>query len=219
MTSACYLPPQDCGLDLIYQDASILVVNKPAGLLSVPGRGVDKQDCLSARIQKETHDALIVHRLDMATSGLMVFARGVEMQRRLSRLFQDRKVEKRYVAVVAGELEAGKGEVNLPIITDWPNRPKQMVDTDIGKHSLTKYQLLEHDLNLNTSRVALQPVTGRTHQLRIHMAAIGHPILGDNLYGGAVSESADRLLLHACSLSFTPPLSEASMSWICETPF
>ena len=219
MNLACYSPPRNYGLNLVYHDGSIIVMNKPAGLLSVPGRGADKQDCLSARIQEEFPDALIVHRLDMATSGLMVFARGVEMQRRLSLMFQERKVEKRYVAVVAGKPETDAGEVNLPIITDWPNRPKQKIDAAIGKRSLTRYRLLAHNSNLNTSRVELQPVTGRTHQLRIHMAAIDHPILGDHLYGGAVSENADRLLLHAHSLNFMHPLSETAVSCICESPF
>ena len=219
MNPLCYSPPPNCGIDLVYHDDSILVVNKPTGLLSVPGRGVDKQDCLSARIQKAFPDALIVHRLDMATSGLMVFARGVEIQRRLSLMFQERKVEKRYVAVVKGKLEVDTGEINLPIITDWPNRPKQKVDTIIGKHSLTRYRLLIHDIDRHTSRIELEPITGRTHQLRIHMAAIGHPILGDKLYGGATSDNAERLLLHARSLKFMHPLDENPMSWICDSPF
>ena len=219
MNPLCYSPPPNCGIDLVYHDDSILVVNKPTGLLSVPGRGVDKQDCLSARIQKAFPDALIVHRLDMATSGLMVFARGVEIQRRLSLMFQERKVEKRYVAVVKGKLEVDTGEINLPIITDWPNRPKQKVDTIIGKHSLTRYRLLIHDIDRHTSRIELEPITGRTHQLRIHMAAIGHPILGDKLYGGTTSDNAERLLLHARSLKFMHPLDENPMSWICDSPF
>jgi len=219
MNLACYSPPRNYGLNLVYHDDSIIVVNKPAGLLSVPGRGTDKQDCMSARIQEEFPDALIVHRLDMATSGLMVFAHGAEIQRHLSMMFQERKVKKRYVAVVAGKPETDAGEVNLPIITDWPNRPKQKIDTANGKHSLTRYTFLTNDVNMNTSRMELEPITGRTHQLRIHMAVIGHPILGDNLYGGAVSESADRLLLHAHSINFMHPLSKTAMSCVCETPF
>jgi tRNA pseudouridine32 synthase/23S rRNA pseudouridine746 synthase len=227
----------------------MLVVNKPAGLLAVPGRGADKQDCLSARIQQEFPDALIVHRLDMATSGLLVFARGAEMQRRLSRLFREREVEKRYVAVVAGKVEpaniqspispallqmererspllplgegweGGWGEVNLPIVADWPNRPRQKVNFVVGKSSLTRYRVLAHDAVMNTSRVELEPVTGRTHQLRVHMAAIGHPILGDVLYGGEASSGAERLLLHARALSFPHPLSEAPLTLVCEAPF
>ncbi len=232
-------------LELLYSDASLLVANKPAGLLAVPGRGADKQDCLSARIQQQFPDALVVHRLDMATSGLLVFARGVEMQRRLSEMFREREVEKRYQAVVAGRLdvrnihgfpslallqregkrspllplgegwEGGWGEVDLPIGADWPNRPMRKVDAELGKPSLTRYRVLHQDEY--TSRVELEPVTGRTHQLRVHMAAIGHPILGDALYGDAAS--APRLLLHACALSFAHPLSGEALNLVSEAPF
>lgn len=189
-------------IEIVHCDDALIVANKPAGLLAVPGRGADKQDCLSARIQAEFPDALVVHRLDMATSGLLVFARGAEMQRKLSRLFHDRKVEKRYVAVVAGRLDES-GEIELPLGADWPNRPKQKVDHDSGKHSLTRYRLLAYDAASDTSRVELEPVTGRTHQLRVHLAASGHPIVGDTLYQG---REAARLLLHASMLSFAHPL-------------
>ena len=209
MTSSSSLP------DLIYQDDSLLVVNKPAGLLAVPGRGADKQDCLSVRLQQEFSDALVVHRLDMATSGLMLFARGAEMQRRLSLMFHERSVEKRYVAVVAGKLEPATGTVDLPIAADWPNRPLRKIDAELGKPSLTRYRLLSHDSK--TSRVELEPVTGRTHQLRVHMAAIGHPILGDALYGDAAS--APRLLLHATTLDLLHPLTGAPLHFVCEPPF
>ena len=203
-------------LELIYLDPSLLVVNKPAGLLAVPGRGADKQDCLSARIQHKFPDALVVHRLDMATSGLMVFARGVTMQSRLSQMFSEREVEKRYVAVVAGTMEPPVGEVNLPIVADWPNRPLRKIDVELGKPSLTRYRLQVHDADADTSRVELEPVTGRTHQLRVHMAAIGHTILGDVLYGG---RAAERLLLHANMLSFVHPLSSKPMTLFCDAPF
>lgn len=202
-------------LDLIYHDDSLLVVNKPAGLLAVPGRGADKQDCLSARLQQEFPDALVVHRLDMATSGLMVFARGIEIQRRLSQMFRDHEVEKRYVAVVAGSLELEEGEVELAIAADWPNRPLRKVDAELGKPSLTRYRVLER--NADSTRVELKPVTGRTHQLRVHMAAIGHPILGDALYGDKAS--APRLLLHACSLRFLHPLSNEPLNFIVPSPY
>ena len=135
----------DSNLDLIYQDEYLLVANKPAGLLAVPGRGEEKQDCLSARLQKEFPDALVVHRLDMWTSGLMMFARGADMQRLLSLMFQEREVEKRYVAVVAGKLASATGEVNLPIAADWPNRPLRVIDAELGKPSLTRYRLLGFD--------------------------------------------------------------------------
>ena len=218
-SQATYHPPRDCGLSLTYRDESLLVANKPAGLLAVPGRGADKQDCLSTRIQREFPDALIVHRLDMATSGLMVFARGTAMQRRLSQVFRKREVEKCYVAIVAGKMGQPTGEVNLPIVADWPNRPLRKIDAALGKPSLTRYRVLAHDAVMNTSRVELEPVTGRTHQLRVHMAAIGHPILGDVLYGEAVSGVAERLLLHASMLSFAHPLSAEILTMVSEPPF
>ena len=202
-------------LCIIYSDDSLLVANKPAGLLAVPGRGADKQDCLASRVQNEFADALVVHRLDMGTSGLVVFGRGAEMQRHLSRLFRERLVVKRYVAVVEGKMESS-GEINLPLAADWPNRPKQKVDGTSGRPSLTRYRMLAHDAATNTSRLELEPITGRTHQLRVHMAAIGHPILGDALYGQRVAE---RLLLHARWLSFAHPLSGEILEFSCDPPF
>ncbi|MDO8926876.1 MAG: RluA family pseudouridine synthase [Sideroxyarcus sp.] len=201
--------------ELIYQDDSLLVVNKPAGMLAVPGRGEDKQDCLSARLQQTFPDALVVHRLDMATSGLIVFARGAGMQRRLSLVFQEREVSKRYLAIVSGVLEREAGEISLPLSSDWPNRPRQMVNHTQGKPSLTRYHLL--GMESGNSRVELEPVTGRTHQLRVHLAAICHPILGDALYGDAAS--APRLLLHACSLSFNHPVSGEPLNFASPAPF
>ncbi len=203
-------------IDLLYDDEFLLVVNKPAGLLAVPGRGAEKQDCLSARLQANYPDALIVHRLDMATSGLMVFARGAEMQKKLSRAFHDRKVEKRYVAVVAGKLALARGEISLPLGADWPNRPKQKVDHDQGKHSLTHYEVLTYDASTDSTRVELTPITGRTHQLRVHLAAIGHPIVGDTLYGGPKCE---RLLLHASRLAFAHPATGKALSFDSAPPF
>ncbi len=222
-------------MDVFFVDDCLLVVEKPAGLLAVPGRGEDKQYCLASRVQSEFPDALIVHRLDMATSGLMVFARGAEKQRRLSRLFHDRKVEKRYVAVVAGELAHAHGEISLPLACDWPNRPRQRVDYDVGKSALTRYRLLEDDVavraelvearspfdrlranGISASRVELESVTGRTHQLRVHLAEIGHPIIGDALYGGII---APRLMLHAASLSFDHPRTGEHLSFTSQAPF
>ncbi len=214
-----FITPCNDGLDLIYRDDSLIVANKPAGLLAVPGRGADKQDCLASRVQAEFPDALVVHRLDMATSGLLLFARGIEMQRRLSHLFHERLVTKRYVAVAAGKLEPPSGEIDLPLIGDWPNRPLQKVDFEIGKPSLTRYHLLAHDAGANTTRLELEPVTGRTHQLRVHMAATGHPILGDSLYGGEAGGMAERLLLHASALSFVHPLNAELLSLASEPPF
>ncbi len=219
--------------ELIYRDYSLLVVSKPAGLLAVPGRGADKQDCLSSRLQREFPDVLVVHRLDMSTSGLMVFARGAGMQRRLSHLFHEREVKKRYVAIVSGRLEPETGEVNLPIVADWPNRPLRKINAELGKPSLTRYWAVhaeargisEHSpfdgLRANgffeTTRVELEPVTGRTHQLRLHMSAIGHPILGDALYGD--DATAPRLMLHATELDLLHPLSGAPLHFVSSPPF
>ena len=203
-------------LELVYLDDALLVANKPAGLLAVPGRGEDKQDCLSSRLQQEFPDALVVHRLDMSTSGLMVFARGTETQRRLSRMFHDREVEKRYIAVVAGKLDSA-GEIDLPIAADWPNRPLRKIDAVNGKPALTRYRLLSYDAASNTSRAELEPVTGRTHQLRLHLAAIGHPILGDALYGDVAT--APRLLLHASAICLAHPLSGAPLNLFNEPPY
>jgi tRNA pseudouridine32 synthase/23S rRNA pseudouridine746 synthase len=201
--------------ELIYHDDFLLVASKPAGFLAVPGRGADKQDCLSARIQKVFPDALVVHRLDMATSGLMVFARGIEMQRRLSRMFRKREVDKLYVAVVTGKLDHD-GEINLPIAADWPNRPLRKIDHESGKASLTRYCLLAYDTVPDSSRVELKPITGRTHQLRLHLAAIGHPILGDELYGG---HPAERLMLHSSQLAFAHPDSGEPLYFASMPPF
>lgn len=214
-----YLPPADTGLDLIYVDDCLLVVNKPAGLLSVPGRGEDKQDCLLSRVQQRYPDALTAHRLDMGTSGLIVFARGKEMESRLFRLFRDRATSKRYQAVVAGRPAEATGSIELPLICDWPNRPRQKVDFDIGKPSLTHYRVLAYDPASDTSRLELEPVTGRSHQLRVHLAALGHPILGDELYGGAVAEAAPRLLLHATDLRLPHPSTAAIVDFHCPPPF
>ena len=197
------------GYQTIYVDGSLLVLNKPSGLLSVPGRGADKQDCLSRRVQQYYPDALVVHRLDMATSGLMLMARGPVVQRALSRLFEIRAVEKHYVAVVDGQLESGRGWqlIDLPIALDWPNRPLRIIDTDNGQPSQTQWRTLLFDPCTNSTQVELMPLTGRSHQLRVHMQAIGHPILGDALYATpAVLAKAPRLLLHACALTFRHPV-------------
>ena len=205
---------------LLYADDSLLVANKPSRLLSVPGRGEAKQDCLIRRVQTEYRDALIVHRLDYDTSGLLVLARGKAMHRALSILFQERQVEKRYVAVVDGRMENEAGEVNLPLIVDWPNRPRHIVDFNIGKPSLTLYRVLNYDAGTHTTRVALTPETGRTHQLRVHMQSLGHPILGDTLY--ATEEAlakADRLQLHAEFLSFAHPQTGEILRFDCPAEF
>jgi tRNA pseudouridine32 synthase/23S rRNA pseudouridine746 synthase len=207
----------------IYADDSLLVFNKPSGLLAVPGRGIDKQDCLSVRVQARYPDALIVHRLDMATSGLMVMARGAAAQRALNQAFAAREVGKRYVAVVAGRLDEPPedwGVIDLPIIVDWPNRPLRIVDPVHGKPSLTRWRLLGWDETGGNSRVELEPVTGRSHQLRVHLRELGHPILGDTLYAPPdVRVLAGRLLLHAWSLRLMHPLTGKALLFESEAPF
>ncbi|HXE39901.1 MAG TPA: RluA family pseudouridine synthase [Azonexus sp.] len=213
-----YTPPADTGLSIVYADASLLVLDKPAGLLSVPGRGADKADCLASRAQAVFPDALTVHRLDMSTSGLLLMARGEAMHRALSRLFEGRQVDKRYLAVVDGYLENESGEVDLPLICDWPNRPRQKVDFDVGKRSLTRFRRVGFDPQTASSRVELEPVTGRSHQLRVHMASLGHPIRGDELYGPDPEPGA-RLLLHATDLAFVHPLSASALCFHSDAPF
>ena len=186
------------------------MLGKPSGLLSVPGRGEDKQDCLSRRVQQHYPDARVVHRLDMHTSGLMLMARGPAMQRALGKMFEDRVIKKRYMAVVEGRLPLHPEWqlIDLPIEVDWPNRPLRIIDAINGQPSQTRYRALWFDDNNNSTRVELEPLTGRSHQLRIHLQALGHPILGDALYAPpAVQFKASRLLLHACALTFKHPLS------------
>lgn len=198
-----YTPPVHTELLIHFVDESMIIVDKAAGLLSVPGRGDDKQDCLLARLQLNYPDAMVVHRLDMATSGLMVLARNPDAQRQLSLLFAERRIEKRYIALVDGLIETTQGEINAPLTTDWPNRPRQKIDHIEGKPSLTYYRVLEY--TENCTRVELRPVTGRTHQLRLHMQSIGHPIIGDTLYASPSQQHSPRLQLHACYLEFAHP--------------
>lgn len=208
-------PPQ-----LLHVDAALIVAAKPAGLLSVPGRGADKQDCMIHRVQAVHADALVVHRLDMGTSGLLVFARGKAAQRRLSDAFAARAVDKRYVAVVAGLLPQDAGEIDLPLIVDWPNRPRQRIDVAAGKPSLTRWRVLSRDTRTGTTRVELEPVTGRSHQLRVHLCALGHPILGDALYAPPdVHALAPRLLLHAQSIAMPHPDGDRRVAFTHPAPF
>jgi tRNA pseudouridine32 synthase / 23S rRNA pseudouridine746 synthase len=186
----------------LYIDEHLIVAVKPAGLLAVPGRGADKQDCVSSRLAAEFGDIHIVHRLDQATSGLMVFARTLAALRDLHAQFREGLVTKAYEAMVFGKLEKMSLSIDLPLSADWPNRPKQKVDLDKGKPSTTHVEVLSFDAATNTSRVKLIPITGRTHQLRVHMMTMGHGIVGDALYG---QNMACRLMLHACELAFTHP--------------
>ena len=213
-------------LEVVYADADLLVCHKPSGLLAVPGRGEDKQDCLSARAQAAYPGALIVHRLDMATSGLIVLARHPEAQRRLSMAFAARQVHKRYTAVVAGLLAdppeaSGWGLIDLPMCVDWPNRPKSHIDPIHGKPSQTRWRVLERRHSpWPQTRVELEPVTGRSHQLRLHLLALGHPIVGDALYAPPeVQMQAPRLLLHAHHLALAQPMTGQTLSFDCAVPF
>jgi tRNA pseudouridine32 synthase / 23S rRNA pseudouridine746 synthase len=209
-------------LALVYVDESLIVVNKPPGLLAVPGRGPDKADCLSLRVHQHYADALVVHRLDQATSGLMLMARGLAMQRSLSLMFETRKVHKSYVAVVHGLVARDEGHIDLPLAADWPARPKQKVDTALGKSALTNFRVLSRDMHNHTTRLQLEPVTGRTHQLRVHLCAIGHPIVGDSLYGSDADPNAaqaTRLCLHAQHLALHHPASNHALEWTIGAEF
>jgi len=217
----------------IHEDEHLLVLEKPSGLLSVPGRGPDKQDCLSKRVQDVYPEALIVHRLDQDTSGLLLMARGIEAQRRLSRLFETRQVKKRYVAVVAGHPaqtqaaqaadEEGWRTIDGPILLDWERRPIHIIHPD-GKASRSRWRVL--DTGETATLIELEPVTGRTHQLRVHMQSIGHPMLGDSLYAPPdIKALSPRLMLHAQELAFAHPFTEAEMAfkiptaWSASAPY
>lgn len=211
---------------IIHADADLIVADKPAGMLAVPGRGPDKQDCLSARVQCRYPDALVVHRLDMATSGLICLARGVANQRRLSQAFAARTVRKRYVARVIGRLPAGDGAadgwqlIDLPLSADWPHRPKRKVDHVAGKPSQTRWRFAGYDATRDATRVDLEPITGRTHQLRVHLAALGHPIVGDTLYGPASPLGPNlRMLLHASVLALPHPADGRLIEFVSPPPF
>jgi tRNA pseudouridine32 synthase/23S rRNA pseudouridine746 synthase len=229
------------GIAVVYQDDALVVLNKPAGLLSVPGRGEDKQDCLSRRVQDHFPDALVVHRLDMATSGLLVMARGAAVQRQLSAAFAQRQVHKHYIAVVHGdgrrEDDGAWQTIDLPMRVDWERRPLQAIDLQHGKASVTRWRCIGFDTATQTSRMELEPHTGRSHQLRLHLQAIGHPIVGDALYASlhpahlaphhgpqqkaacAAAPTAVRLLLHADALAFTHPVTGSPLQLHSPCPF
>ena len=210
--------PAPAPVSYIYRDDHLILIDKPSGLLSVPGRGVEKADCAIARVHAEFPDALTVHRLDMATSGLLLMARGKDMQRALSALFERGEVEKSYLADVWGAPPPASGTIDLPLITDWPNRPLQKVDYEIGKPSQTLYETLS--IQNGNARLKLTPLTGRSHQLRVHLAAIGHPILGDEFYAtGQALVARERLALHAARLAFTHPSTGIRMEFEAPCPF
>jgi tRNA pseudouridine32 synthase/23S rRNA pseudouridine746 synthase len=205
-------------LTLLFHDSDIIIVDKNADLLSVPGRGPDKLDSVFHRLTLQFDEVHIVHRLDMATSGIMVFARHKNALRHLQQQFQHRQTEKSYQAILAGRLTPSSGAINLPMRCDWPNRPQQIVCYDFGKKSLTRWRVMEY-LD-QTTRVELMPITGRSHQLRVHCNTLGHPILGDNLYGTTESQAATKhLCLHAQSLTFTHPSSGERLTFTSPSPF
>jgi tRNA pseudouridine32 synthase/23S rRNA pseudouridine746 synthase len=206
------------GLHVLHQDAHILVLDKPSGLLSVPAKPPGPQDCLHARAVAAIPDALLIHRLDMETSGVMVFARSRLAQRHLNWQFERRQVRKTYVARVAGRVEADEGRVELPLIADWPNRPRQMVCFQRGKPAVTDWRVLAREAAV--TRLELRPLTGRSHQLRVHCRALGHPILGDPFYADpAALAAAPRLQLHAAALAFRHPDGGAWVEFTAPVPF
>ena len=213
---ATYSPPND-PLVLLHDDADGIAVDKPAGLLSVPGRGEHLADCLITRVQKVFPHALLVHRLDRDTSGVMIFGLNPHAQRTLSVQFQERQTKKMYVARVWGVPEEKSGTIDLPLIVDWPNRPLQMVCHETGKPSVTDWRLLKDQGE--TSRIRLTPKTGRTHQLRLHMLALGYPILGDPFYGHEQSQAYPRMMLHAEELRVKHPENGQSLRVRAKAPF
>jgi tRNA pseudouridine32 synthase/23S rRNA pseudouridine746 synthase len=205
---------------ILYADEDIVVADKPSGLLSVPGKHPLNKDCLITRVQQQYADAHIVHRLDMDTSGVMLLARGKANLSALSRQFQERETQKQYLAWVYGVLQDDEGEISLPLRCDWPNRPKQMVDFELGKPSLTRFEVLTRKPATLQTKVLLKPVTGRSHQLRVHMAELGHPISGCEFYAHpAALKQAERLQLHAWKLSFIHPSTGALMTQIAPAVF
>ncbi len=190
---------------IIYEDSDIMLVEKPANLLSVPGKGPEGQYCVINQLLLHTPEARVIHRLDMATSGLMVFAKTAAAQKHLGLQFEKRQVVKSYLAVVDGKAPVS-GSIDLPLIKDWPNRPKQKVCYEQGKSSVTDYQRLSYDVLSDTTRLLLKPKTGRSHQLRVHLMSIGHPIIGDEFYAHEQAlQKSPRLLLHAAHLAFIHP--------------
>ena len=214
--SSDYTPPDD-PLEFLHDDAELVAVNKPAGLLSVPGKGAHLADCLISRLLLVFPHALLVHRLDRDTSGVMVFALTPHAQRHLNQQFATRTARKAYVARLSGLLEPKTGTVDLPLIVDWPNRPRQMVCHDTGKPSVTDWRVLRYEDG--ATRVRLTPKTGRTHQLRVHMQAQGHPILGDPLYADGAARDHDRMMLHAEELRIKHPNSGMSLKFRAKAPF
>ena len=213
-----YMPPQG-ELSILYEDNDLVIIEKPAGLLSVPGRLPEHHDSAYYRVLEQFPNAKITHRLDMATSGILMFAKHRDAEVAVSKMFQARTVKKNYIALVQGKLP-DTGRIEVPLITDWENRPRQIVHFELGKQALTLYEHLEYDEAKDVSRVLLTPITGRSHQLRVHLQYIGHPITGDKLYHPQPTRSPlGRMALHASYLAFTQPLSGVELEIVCEAAF
>ena len=216
MIEFTYNPPMD-PLVIAYQDDQIIVVDKPSGLLSVPGKTEGRSDCVELRLRAMHPESLLVHRLDCDTSGVMIFARSKAAQGFLGQEFEKRRSEKTYIARLWGHLTPESGRVDLPLCTDWPNRPRQMVDHENGRSAQTDWQVLGYEGQ--TTRVALHPLTGRSHQLRVHMLELGHPILGDPIYATGAALDYPRLMLHAQSLSLHHPATQYRVTFTAVCPF
>jgi tRNA pseudouridine32 synthase/23S rRNA pseudouridine746 synthase len=216
-----YRPPTEPWLDIVYADDRLIVCNKPSGLLTVPGKDPSLADCLEARVQArypQHPDTKVVHRLDKDTSGLILLAFDKKALGSLGSQFEHRKVEKYYIARVSGVIAEDSGLIDLPLATDWENKPRQRVDHERGRPAQTQWQVLSREAD--ATRVRLIPLTGRTHQLRVHMLAIGHPILGDSFYAsGKALAAADRLQLHATMLAFHHPGDHRAMRFVAEPAF
>ncbi|HET8710395.1 MAG TPA: RluA family pseudouridine synthase [Spongiibacteraceae bacterium] len=221
MTSTPFIVPYcEREIAIVFADEHLIVVDKPYGLLSVPGRDPANRDCVPSRLQAEFGDLRIVHRLDFDTSGLMILARDAATHRHLNRQFEQREVEKYYEALVWGLPIENEGKIDLPICVDWPNRPRKIVDFIDGKPAQTLYRVLERNAQKNISRVELKPITGRSHQLRVHLAEIGHPILGCPFYAHDAAKNAySRLTLHAKALELTHPATKEKLRFHATVPF
>lgn len=211
-----YNPP-DVPLSILHHDHELLAVDKPAGLLSVPGKGEHLADCLITRVQAAFPEALLIHRLDRDTSGVMIFALSPHAQRHIGQQFEKRRTKKTYVARVWGRVEERTGTVDLPLCADWPNRPLQMVDHENGREAITDWRVVRYDET--TTRIRLYPRTGRSHQLRVHMRELGHPIMGDPFYASGEALDAPRMMLHAENLRLRHPDGGAGVSFTAKCPF
>ena len=214
------VPTCDKEIDILYQDDDLLLINKPDGLLSVPGRHPLNKDSVNTRLLKLFPEMGMAHRLDLDTSGMMIIPLNKPTLAHINQQFQDRKVSKTYTAILFGLVEKDEGKIDLPLIFDWPNRPMQKVCQDSGKGALTYYKVIQRNPESNTTKVLFTPITGRSHQLRIHSREMGHPIIGCDMYATREAyEMGERLMLHATEIAFTHPTSDETINRICEPDF